>query len=190
MKLFSLLPLFTAGQMDFSNMSADQVGPMMETFLPMFKQFYNKMDHEQSMADFKKDDNGMFKKYFDFCDEGADGLLTKADDSTCKQRMQQLMMDMIDAMGEEMFNEIIDENHDGAATLAEIEMGGMDFDSMLAQADLSAVKQYVPDIEKLIKKAKRIIKKADLDHDKAYDDRELAKVMLDMMNMMIKRIFN
>ena len=39
-------------------------------------------------------------------------------------------------------------------------------------------------------KAKRIIKKADLDHDKAYDDRELAKVMLDMMNMMIKRIFN
>merc|ERR1712134_244723 len=169
-------------------------------------------DHEQSMADFKKDDNGMFKKYFDFCDEGADGLLTKADDSTCKQRMQQLMMDkikamgleipdgamdqakpmmdMIDAMGEEMFNEIIDENHDGAATLAKNEVGGMDFDSMLAQADLSAVKQYVPDIEKLIKKAKRIIKKADLDHDKAYDDRELAKVMLDMMHMMIKRIFN
>merc|ERR1711990_1075528 len=54
MKLFSLLPLFTAGQMDFSNMNADQVGPMMQTFLPMFKQFYNKMDHVQSMNDFKK----------------------------------------------------------------------------------------------------------------------------------------
>merc|ERR1719462_587997 len=121
-------------------------------------------------------------------------------------------------MGQQMFNEIIDENGDGAASLEEIEMGGyclirasaqmmiqmmdrngdgklaknevggMDLESMLAQADMSAVKQYVPDIEKLIKKAKKIIKKADLDHDKAYDDRELAKVMLDMTDMMIKRI--
>jgi len=241
MKLFSLLPLFTAGQMDFSNMSADQVGPMMQTFLPMFKQFYNKMDHEQSMADFKKDDNGMFKQYFKFCDVGGDGLLTKEDDTACKAQMQEIIMnrvrsmgvdipegsmeqakpfmDMIDAMGEQMFNEIIDENGDGAASLEEIEMGGyclirasaqmmiqmmdrngdgklakneiggMDLDSMLAQADMSAVKQYVPDIEKLIKKAKRVIKKADLDHDKAYDDRELAKVMLDMTDLMIKRIF-
>merc|ERR1712168_1173418 len=209
MKLFSLLPLFTAGQMDFSNMNADQVGPMMQTFLPMFKQFYNKMDHVQSMNDFKKDDNGMFKKYFEFCDQGGDGLLTKADDDACKARMQKLimakvsdmgvdipegamdqakpMMDMIDAMGQQMFNEIIDENGDGA--LSKNEVGGMDLESMLAQADMSAVKQYVPDIEKLIKKAKRIIKKADLDHDKAYDDRELAKVMLDMTDMMIKRIF-
>ena len=31
-------------------------------------------------------------------------------------------MDMIDAMGQEMFNEIIDENGDGAASLEEIEM--------------------------------------------------------------------
>ena len=31
-------------------------------------------------------------------------------------------MDMIDAMGEQMFNEIIDENGDGAASLEEIEM--------------------------------------------------------------------
>ena len=31
-------------------------------------------------------------------------------------------MDMIDAMGQEMFNEIIDENGDGAASLQEIEM--------------------------------------------------------------------
>merc|ERR1712031_49557 len=98
------------------------------------------------------------------------------------------MMDMIDAMGQEMFNEIIDRNGDGK--LSKNEIGGMDLDSMLAQADMTAVKQYVPDIEKLIKKAKRIIKKADLDHDKNYDDRELAKVMLDMTNMMIKRIFN
>lgn len=241
MKLFSLLPLFTAGQMDFSNMNADQMGPMMQTFLPMFKQFYNKMDHVQSMNDFKKDDNGMFKRYFQFCDQGGDGLLTRADDDACKARMEELimakvssmgivipaggmaqakpMMDMVDAMGKEMFNEIIDENGDGSATLTEIEMGGyclirasaqmmiqmmdrngdgalsknelggMDLDSLLAQADMSAVEQYVPDIAKILKKAKRIIKKADLDHDKAYDDRELAKVMLDMMDLMIKRIF-
>ena len=32
------------------------------------------------------------------------------------------MMDMIDAMGQQMFNEIIDENGDGAASLEEIEM--------------------------------------------------------------------
>lgn len=78
--------------MDFSNMNAEQVGPMMQTFLPMFKQFYNKMDHVQSMNDFKKDDNGMFKKYFEFCDQGGDGLLTKADDDACKARMQKLIM--------------------------------------------------------------------------------------------------
>ena len=32
------------------------------------------------------------------------------------------MMDMIDAMGQQMFNEIIDENGDGAASIEEIEM--------------------------------------------------------------------
>ena len=31
-------------------------------------------------------------------------------------------MDMIDAMGQQMFNEIIDENGDGAASIEEIEM--------------------------------------------------------------------
>ena len=81
--------------MDFSNMSADQVGPMMQTFLPMFKQFYNKMDHEQSMADFKKDDNGMFKQYFKFCDVGGDGLLTKEDDTACKAQMQEIIMNRV-----------------------------------------------------------------------------------------------
>ena len=110
-----------------------------------------------------------------------------------------------------MMIQMMDRNGDGK--LSKNEVGGMDLESMLAQADMSAVKQYVPDIEKLIKKvtenfkpefraqaslesvssypfqAKRIIKKADLDHDKAYDDRELAKVMLDMTDMMIKRIF-
>ena len=29
-----------------------------------------------------------------------------------------------------------------------------------------------------------------MDHDKAYDDRELAKVMLDVANLMVKRGFN
>ena len=36
------------------------------------------------------------------------------------------MMDMIDAMGQQMFNEIIDENGDGAASLEEIEMVSYD----------------------------------------------------------------
>ena len=81
--------------MDFSNMNADQIQPMMQTFLPMFKQFYNKMDHVQSMNDFKKDDNGMFKSYFNYCDQGGDGLLTKADDDACKARMQETLMNRV-----------------------------------------------------------------------------------------------
>ena len=50
--------------MDFSTMDANGFDSMMLTFKPMFKQFYNKMDHVQSMADFEQDDNGMFKRYF------------------------------------------------------------------------------------------------------------------------------
>ena len=49
-----------------------------------------------------------------------------------------------------MMIQMMDRNGDGK--LAKNEIGGMDLDSMLAQADMSAVKQYVPDIEKLIKK--------------------------------------
>ena len=45
---------------------------------------------------------------------------------------------------------MMDRNGDGK--LSKNEIGGMDLESMLAQADMSAVKQYVPDIEKLIKK--------------------------------------
>ena len=45
---------------------------------------------------------------------------------------------------------MMDRNGDGK--LSKNEVGGMDLESMLAQADMSAVKQYVPDIEKLIKK--------------------------------------
>ena len=52
----------------------------------------------------------------------------------------------------QMMIQMMDRNGDGK--LAKNEVGGMDFDSMLAQADLSTVKQYVPDIEKLIKKVK------------------------------------
>ena len=49
-----------------------------------------------------------------------------------------------------MMIQMMDRNGDGK--LSKNEVGGMDLDSMLAQADMSAVKQYVPDIEKLIKK--------------------------------------
>ena len=50
----------------------------------------------------------------------------------------------------QMMIQMMDRNSDGK--LAKNEIGGMDLDPMLAQADLSAVKQYVPDIEKHIKK--------------------------------------
>ena len=49
-----------------------------------------------------------------------------------------------------MMIQMMDRNGDGK--LSKNEVGGMDLDSMLAQADMSAVKAYVPDIEKLIKK--------------------------------------
>ena len=49
-----------------------------------------------------------------------------------------------------MMIQMMDRNGDGK--LSKNEVGGMDLESMLAQADMSAVKQYVPDIEKLIKK--------------------------------------
>ena len=44
-----------------------------------------------------------------------------------------------------MMIQMMDRNGDGK--LSKNEVGGMDLDSMLAQADMSAVKQYVPDIE-------------------------------------------
>ena len=50
----------------------------------------------------------------------------------------------------QMMIQMMDRNGDGK--LSKNEIGGMDLESMLAQADMSAVKQYVPDIEKLIKK--------------------------------------
>ena len=54
------------------------------------------MDHPAHMADFEQDDNGLFKTYFNFCDVENDGVLTKADDTACKQRLEQLIMDKIE----------------------------------------------------------------------------------------------
>ena len=48
------------GQFEMESMSPEQMQGMVNTFIPMIEQFYNQMDHEQSMADFKKDDNGVF----------------------------------------------------------------------------------------------------------------------------------
>ena len=94
--MFAKLIFLAAGQMDFLNMSADQVGQIMPTFLPLVKQFYNRMDCVQSMADFKKDDNGMFERCFNFCDEGGEGLLTTADDTACIARMQEIIMNRVE----------------------------------------------------------------------------------------------
>lgn len=115
------------------------------------------------MADFKKDDNGLFKTYFNFCDEAKDGVLSPQDDAACKERLEALIQDrlqkwvelilferdyckmflkseyniqfdeqmmaqangmkaMMTSFGEQIFNELIDSNHDGQATLDEIEM--------------------------------------------------------------------
>merc|ERR1712123_450316 len=195
MKLFTVLPLAALGQFGDPAQMAQMV-------LPMIKQFYNNMDHPAHMADFKEDDNGLFKTYFNFCDEAGYGILTKADDAACKERLESLIMDrvqnqygyhideatmaqaegmkaMMTSFGEQIFNELIDSNHDGQATLMEIEMNSY-----------CKVRAYVPDLDELVKKTKRIIRKADMDHDKAYDDRELAKVMLDVANLMVKRGFN
>ena len=60
MKLFSFLPVMALGQFEMESMSPEQMQGMVNTFIPMIEQFYNQMDHEQSMADFKKDDNGVF----------------------------------------------------------------------------------------------------------------------------------
>ena len=59
---------------------------------------------------------------------------------------------------------MMDRNGDGK--LSKNEVGGMDLDSMLAQADMSAVKQYVPDIEKLIKKVNENFKPANFAPDR------------------------
>merc|ERR1711909_203539 len=103
---------------------------MINTFVPMIEQFYNQMDHEQSMADFQKDMNG-------------DGLLTESDDAACQTKLtdhimeklrsmnvpdmpddmaQQMesMKSMSSALGKEMFDKFIDSNNDGAASLEEI----------------------------------------------------------------------
>ena len=65
------------GDLDFSNMDPAGLETMMMTFKPMFQQFYNQMNHDQSMNDFNNDDNGMFRRYFSFCDTGNTGILTK-----------------------------------------------------------------------------------------------------------------
>merc|ERR1712147_226654 len=192
--------------------------------LPMLKQFYNNMDHPAHMADFKKDDNGLFKTYFNFCDEAKDGGLSPQDDAACKERLEALIQDrlqneyniqfdeqmmaqangmkaMMTSFGEQIFNELIDSNHDGQATLEEIEMNSYCIfraaaKMMIQMMDrnrngkLDKREMGMMDLDELVKKTKRIIRKADMDHDKAYDDRELAKVMLDVANLMVKRAFN
>merc|ERR1711892_776433 len=217
MKLFTVLPLAALGQFGDPAQMAQMV-------LPMIKQFYNNMDHPAHMADFKEDDNGLFKTYFNFCDEAGDGILTKADDAACKERLESLIMDrvqnqygyqideatmaqaegmkaMMTSFGEQIFNELIDSNHDGQATLMEIEMNSYcifraSAKMMIQMMDrnrngkLDKREMGMMDLDELLKKTKRIIRKADKDHDKAYDDRELAKVMLDVANLMVKRGFN
>ena len=116
------------------------------------------MDHPAHTADFEADKNGLFKTYFDFCDQENDGVLTKADDQSCKTRLKDMILDrvekwvfrvfiarkqafseynyeiddeimaqleqyegMMSAFGEQVFNEFIDSDHDGAATLEEIQ---------------------------------------------------------------------
>ena len=105
--------------------------------------------------------------------------------------------------------QMMDRNRNGK--LDKREMGMMDLDELLKNPEAAKVRAYVPDLDELVKKVlkirlilnihveqrdnpliqtKRIIRKADMDHDKAYDDRELAKVMLDVANLMVKRGFN
>ena len=48
---------------------------MINTFVPMIEQFYSQMDHEQSMKDYQKDKNELFKDYFEYCDENGDGKI-------------------------------------------------------------------------------------------------------------------
>merc|ERR1711892_1173658 len=126
MKLFTVLPLAALGQFGDPAQMAQMV-------LPMIKQFYNNMDHPAHMGDFKEDDNGLFKTYFNFCDEAGDGILTKADDAACKERLESLIMDrvqnqygytideatmaqaegmkaMMTSFGEQIFNELIESN--------------------------------------------------------------------------------
>merc|ERR1712128_283031 len=167
----------------------------------------------------KEDDNGLFKTYFNFCDEAGDGILTKADDAACKERLESLIMDrvqnqygytideatmaqaegmkaMMTSFGEQIFNELIDSNHDGQATLMEIEMNSYcifraSAKMMIQMMDrnrngkLDKREMGMMDLDELLKNPE-----ADMDHDKAYDDRELAKVMLDVANLMVKRGFN
>jgi len=237
MKLLAFVPMLAYGQYDM-----DSMGPMIQQMMPMFKSFYNNMDHEQSMADFKKDDNGLFKEYFSYCDVDGNGVLSPSDDQACSAKMQSAIgarmskfgitlgdaetsqamagLAMFDQMGKELFDEIIDANGDGVATLEEIEMGGyclmrassdmmiqmmdrnrngkldksetggIDIGTALTPDMIATAKQYVPDIERVIKKAKRIIRKSDMDHDKAYDSRELTKIMLDMSALIVNRVFN
>merc|ERR1712123_555952 len=180
MKLFTVLPLAALGQFGDPAQMAQMV-------LPMIKQFYNNMDHPAHMADFKEDDNGLFKTYFNFCDEAGDGILTKADDAACKERLESLIMDrvqnqygytideatmaqaegmkaMMTSFGEQIFNELMDSNRNGK--LDKREMGMMDLDELLKNPEAAKVRAYVPDLDELVKKTKRIIRKADMDHDK------------------------
>ena len=54
------------------------------------------MDHPAHMADFEADNNGLFKQYFDFCDVEQDGILTKADDTRCKNRLREAILDKVE----------------------------------------------------------------------------------------------
>merc|ERR1711935_206776 len=94
------------------------------------------------------------------------------------------MKAMMTSFGEQIFNELIDSNHDGQATLMEIEMnsycifrasakmmiqmmdrnrngkldkremGMMDLDELLKNPEAAKVRAYVPDLDELVKKNK------------------------------------
>ena len=51
---------------------------------------YQSMDHAAAMRDFKEDNKNIqiFKMYFDYCDEGKDGILTPEDDAACTEKLK------------------------------------------------------------------------------------------------------
>jgi len=231
MKLFNA-GLIAAASAQFEGMD---MGGMMAQFMPMIEAKYNSLDHQQMHRDFMEDDTGLFEKYFEFCDIGADGVLTAADDIACRQKTMNLIQSRVpfpledltagmalptaeaNAMTEMIFEKFIDMNHDGATTLEELQQGTYCLLRTIAQMALQFMgnengeldMSILPDFESMSQEAldainseeaaiyfkghqgvynkmqkilqtgriRKIFRSADIDGNKAYNDRELIKLI-------------
>merc|ERR1712227_251196 len=197
MNLFYFLPIAVFGQWNVGSL----------------EQYYKNMDHQALLVEFREDDNGLFKKLFAYSDTNKDRVLDMSDfdqvEGKHKFVSQQTFDKFIDTDHDgsvtlqefelsyyslyratfQFLIPVLDNDRD--EKLDTYELNSL-IDSFMTNQPrvMEAAEQYFPDLNKALEKAKIIARRGNLNHNKAYDDRELTEITMDIIDLMLKRVLS